>query len=116
MPVSDFLALMAQNVTHRAVASRDTYGKAVFSGSGTTYRARVVYGAKRTTSRASGQETIADGVVWLAGAPTLKLDDEITLPDSSKPPIINWDQPTDETGNVHHTKIYFGGTQSGQQT
>lgn len=107
--------MMPHTVTHRAVASRDAYGKAVFTGAVTSYAARVVYGAKRTVSRASGQDTIADGVVWIAGTPVLGLDDEIILPDGSQPPIINWDMPSDETGE-HHVKIYFGGTQSGQQS
>lgn len=111
---SDLLELMPHTITHRTFAARDAYGKAVFSGSGTSYRARVSYETKRTVSRVSGQDALANGVVWIAGTPTLKLDDEITLPDGTTPPIINWEMISDENG-PHHVKVYFGGTQSGQQ-
>jgi hypothetical protein len=114
MAVSDFLDLMPDTVTYRAVTSRDNYGLPSY-GSASSYRARVVYKTLRTTSMSSGQEVLAAGEVWLAGTPSPPdIDDKITLPDGSTPKILNFERFTDEAG-VHHTKILFGGTGFGGQ-
>lgn len=112
MPISDFLDMMPHTITHRAPASFDDYGKPVFSGAAASYRARVFYETRSTVNRASGQDALSVTTVWIAGTPSLTLFDEITLPDGTKPPILNWEVPADESG-AHHVKVYFGSTQQG---
>jgi hypothetical protein len=58
----------------------------------------------------SGEEVIADTVVWLGGViSNLHVDDRITLHDGTTPILINWEAPEDETG-CHHMKLYMGAT------
>ncbi len=136
MPVSDWADMMRSVVRYKPVSGRDNYGKPTF-GDPQYFMARVNYRAIRTSNRTSGQETIAAGEVWLLGAINPNVDDEITLPDGSKPVLINWDTFNDENstggafsdqgtlyddplyaevpegGGSHHTKLYFGGAQIG---
>src|SRR6185436_8554371 len=111
MPVSDWLDLMPDTVTYEAMTGRDGQSKPTY-GTAVSYRARVVYKYIRTSNRASGQDAVGTGEVWLAGILYPNIDDRITLPDGSQPIIVNWNVFTDETG-PHHTVIIFGGTQSG---
>lgn len=111
MPVSDWFDLMADTVVYEPVASRDGEAKPTY-GTSSSYRARVVYKEIRTSNRASGQDAIGAGEVWLGAIIYPNIDDRITLPDGSQPIIINWNVFTDENG-PHHTVIIFGGTQSG---
>lgn len=111
MPVSDWLDLMPDTVSYEPLASRDGEAKPSF-GTLVSYRARVVYKEIRTSNRASGQDAIGAGEVWFAGVLTPTIDDRITLPGGAQPNILNWSTYTDEDG-PHHTKVIFGGTQSG---
>lgn len=109
--ISDWADMMADTVTLAAVASRDAYGRPTFSST-TSYAARVVYKQTRIVNRTNGQDSIATGVIWICGTPTLGIDDQITLPNGSTPVILNWELLPDENG-AHHTKVYFGPTTSG---
>lgn len=113
MSISDFLGLMPDSVSYRQVSSRDGEGNPTY-GTATTYRARVVYKEIRTANQATGQDQIGAGEVWFAGVFYPNVDDELTLPDGTKPNIINWAVFTDQLG-PHHTRVIFGGTQSGGQ-
>jgi hypothetical protein len=104
--------MMNARVTIRPVSGRDNYGKPTF-GTAVVYDCRVNYRAIRTSNRSSGQEVIAAGEVWLLGQLHPNIDDQVTLPDGTRPVLINWDTPMDETGEEHHTKLYFGGAQIG---
>ena len=114
MPISDFFDMMPHSITHRAPATWSAYGKPATYGAATSYRARVKYEIKSTVNRASGQDALSVTTVWIGGTPTLTLFDQITLPDGSAPPILNWEVLPDESG-THHVTVYFGGVQSGQQ-
>lgn len=105
MGVSDFTDMMPHTVTHATVASRDTYGAKTYN-TATSYTARVTYKPTMVRS-ADGMEVLARGVVWLMGSPAVDPDDQITLPDSTTPPILAAELIPDEDG-AHHTKVYFG--------
>lgn len=111
MPISDWEDMMPQVVTYEAPASRNEYGAITFAAA-VSYRARVVYKQTRIVNRINGQDSIATGQVWLAGAIRPSIDARITLPDGSTPIILNWEMFPDEEGD-HHTKLYFGPTTSG---
>lgn len=106
MSISDFLELMPSTVSLRSATGSDEYGNPTL-GSIQTFRARVVYRLKRISTRTGATDVLSHGEVWLAGNPTLTERDEITLPDGTKPIILNWEQFPDEAGE-HHTKVYFG--------
>jgi len=105
MSVTDWKDLFPHTVTVASVLSRDKYGGPTY-GSGIDYSARVLYKNVRTTD-ARGVEVLAKGVVWIQGTPSIGLDDKITLPDGTTPPILNVQMVPDERG-THHVKVYFG--------
>ena len=105
MPISDFTNLMSDTVQHAEFAGRNAYGLPAY-GSAIEYTARVVQKAT-WIRRADGSEVLAKTVVWIAGTPTITPEDQITLPDSTTPPILNTEKLTDADG-AHHVKVYFG--------
>jgi len=108
MPISDWQDMMPSTVTLEAVSARDDYGKPSSYAAAETYLAHVQYKAMKVTSRVTGADVVASGAVWLNEVVTsLSVDDRLTLPDGSTPPIQSWDIGYDENG-PHHTKIYFG--------
>ena len=102
---SEFKELMPHTVTLKTVSSRDSYNTITYS-TGTNYTARVVYKNERVRL-ANGSESVARGMVWLFGAPTVTIEDQLVLPDSSTPEILAIEKFPDEDGD-HHTKVYFG--------
>ena len=110
MPISDWLDMMPDTVQIKLCIGYNAFGEPILQDSATSYRARVSYKQRRVTSRVSGLEVISSGEVWVNGILSdLTADAEITLPDDSKPIIVNWDISTDEVG-THHTKIILGGS------
>ncbi len=109
MPISDWADVMPDIIIYEKMLTRDIYGKPVTYDYPTTYRARVAGTMRRVPSRIpGGQDVIATTSVWVLGViDGLKLDDRITLPDGTMPPILSFDHVSDETGD-HHTKILFG--------
>ena len=106
MPIADFAELLNQTVTVKALSSRDSYGKPTY-GAGTSYSARVSFKA-RLIRGADDRLHQARGEVWLQSNVAVALDDQITLPDGTTPPILAVERAADEDGTVHHTKIIFG--------
>ncbi len=108
MAISDWSDVMPDTITHEAVLTRDEYGKPATFDTIVSYQARVTGANKRVPSRTpGGQDAIASVAVWSAKISGLKLDDRITLPDGTTPPILSYDHVGDEKGD-HHTKILFG--------
>jgi hypothetical protein len=105
--VNEFRDLMTQTIRHRPLTGRDTYAKPTY-GTEVSYKGRVVYKHQKVSSaRSQGQDVLSTGYVIFAGLPTIKADDQITLPDGSTPLIQSWERQTDETGEIY-VKVYFG--------
>lgn len=103
--IDDFLDCMPHTVTHAEKSGSDDYGVPNF-GSEVSFSARVIY--KPTKVRTpDGRETLARGVVWIGGTPTIEPGDNLTLPDGTIPTILASDIMADEDGESH-TKVYFG--------
>jgi len=108
MPISDWVDVMPYIVTYQPVTGRDDYGAPTY-GTAVDYTARVRRKHQRVVSRVTGQDTISDCQVWVAGIPSsISTDAKITLPDGSSPKIVSWDVVPDENGD-HHTKFYLRG-------
>lgn len=106
---SDWTDLLPHSVTIKAVASRNGYGEPTYD-SGTAYTARVVKKQKKVRSF-GGEETIAQGEIWIKGQPNCGPQHQVTVPsgyfDSTTPPIIGSEQIVDE-GGVIGEKLFIG--------
>lgn len=98
--------LMVDSITVAAVSAKDAYGKRTWGSATTLSNCRVQSGDHKILD-SLGQEKVATGRVYIAGAPTLTLNDKITLPDGSQPPVLAIDRFGDENGS-HHTVIHYG--------
>lgn len=106
-----FLDLMPSTVTIYAEASRDAYGKATFSGTGTDVRCRVVP-ESRMTRTGDGREVVSAGRVYCYGVPTVDVDSRLVLPDGTTAIVLAVQVQNDETG-AHHTVVTFGEVRGG---
>lgn len=105
---SPLAELMVDTVTIAAVSTKDAYGKRAWSSPTTFTGCRVQQGDHKILD-SLGQEKVANGRVYLANAPTVTLNDKLTLPDGSSPPILAISRLRDERG-AHHTILHFGST------
>jgi len=128
MSVLDWVDMMPFTVRRRTPVSFDDYGKPLYTGDYSYYRARIVYKFTKVTSVITGQDVLANTTVWLGpqtsepsllfgeilfgedGQPitlsTIAANDEITLPDDKVGEILNWEVQSDEVG-LHHVKIFI---------
>ena len=104
---SIFLTMMPSTVTISGRTAHSNHGVPTYS-TGTSYRARVVN--KPKFIRQDANHTIAiQTEVWLASTGgTITVDDRITLPDGSTPPILQVERFGDSQGE-HHVKLMLGG-------
>lgn len=98
--------LMIESISVAAVASKDAYGKRTWGSPSTISNCRVQTGDHKILD-SLGQEKVANGRIYVPGAPTLTLNDKITLPDGSSPPILSIERFGDENGS-HHSVIHYG--------
>ena len=103
----DFADVLIHTVGYRAVSGRDAYGKPTYAAS-QDLTGRVTYKQRRVVSNETGQEELSQVELWIAPLPSLRYDDEFTLPDGSTPKILAWHTVPNENGN-YHTKVFFGG-------
>jgi hypothetical protein len=99
--------LMVETITVAPVSAKDAYGKRTWGSATSITNCRVQSGTHKVVDRA-GQEQVAVGRVYVPGAPSITLNDKITLPSGATPPILMVDQFSDERGS-HHTVIHYGG-------
>lgn len=101
----DFLAFMPATITREPFTGRNPYGEPTY-GTGAQHRARVE-GKQQLVRTAGGQEKMSETLCYVAGPVTITVEDRITLPDATQPPILTVASVTDETGAVHHAKVWF---------
>jgi hypothetical protein len=102
----ELLSLLTQTVQHAALSGRDAYGQPLYAAA-SGYAARIV-GTHRRLRDAAGSEKVARHVAYVAMSGTIGPEDRVALPDGSTPPVLQVDQFPDETGAVHHTRVWFG--------
>ena len=100
--IDDLADLMTDTVTIRSLTGRDDFGAPTYDA-GTEYPARVVRRHKLVRDL-NGDEVVATGEVWLAGAPTLDPDDQVELSDGTTPHVLTVERFQDEVGSSH-TKL-----------
>jgi hypothetical protein len=110
--LEDFGDLLTQTVTRKTVTGRDNYGQPSWSGAA-TLPCRVVHKTKLVRSTASARsetegavrEVVSTAQVWTAHV-GWSVEDQITLPDGTKPVILHVDSYPDEAGD-HHQVVYL---------
>lgn len=98
--------LMVQTITIAAVSGKDAYGKRAWSTATSIPNCRVQTGTHKVLDTA-GQETVAEGKVYVPNHPSVTVNSKLTLPDGTSPPILAVDTFGDERGN-HHLVIHYG--------
>lgn len=94
-------------VTRLSGVSTDGYGIPTYSTSALSRRCRVT--EKQTLVRTiEGTQEIAKTVVWCRSTSTFSPSDKITLPDGTVPPLLAVEEYRDESGSLHHHKLFFG--------
>jgi len=114
MPVSDWAELAGSTVIWEKLQARDAYGKP------TSYAAPVTFAPPTGGRLFEGVYSYKDGngikqqingrVIWILAIPDIQVGDKVYLSGETGPfpPIIKVEQPRDETGAKHHTKVMFG--------
>jgi len=106
----ELLTLMTDTVTWSTASTLSQYGVPTWAGTGHSMAARIVTRHDEIRD-ADGQVRAARATVWCASTngstfiPTV--DDRITLPDGTTPPILTVETYPDEIG-THHHKIAIG--------
>lgn len=103
---SEFLSLMPSTVVIYPKTSRDAYGKASFSASGTAVRCRVQEDLNVTASM-DKTEMFESGVVYCYGVVNVGADDKVVLPSGTVAKVTQVTTKDDQIG-AHHTVIRFG--------
>jgi len=102
----EFLPLMLETVVLRVQSSIDKYGKQSYSGSGVSFRARIIL-SERILRDSDGREIVEAGRAILYGSTSVSSNGHITLPDGSSPKITSVSTIQDEDGD-HHSVVGFG--------
>ena len=104
--IADFLDLMPSTITVEPFTSRDSYGAAVY-GTAVSYRAHVFY--KNHFVRGTDGELIAArGIIWIATANVISVNDRITLPDGTKPDLLSVGAAQNESGETLYQRVDIG--------
>lgn len=109
---SDFLELMVDTLTYEhETGTRDGYAKATGFGAPVTVTCRIVH-STRMVRADTGEEIVSRSHAYLAGAPGIRVNDRITMPDGSQPPVVAVERFPDTDG-PHHEVVYFGSVGGG---
>jgi len=104
-------ARLDQTITVNAFASRNIVGDPTYSTAATTYTAREEK-RQHLTVGTDGRDVMARGLVFVGlsstgGAPSIKVNDKVTLPDGTAPPLVNVETLRDRT-SVNHVVLHYG--------
>lgn len=103
-PDVEFLDMMTETVGIKPWASQDEYTEPTY-GASVNYKARV--SGKRTMVRnAEGQEVVSSKSVYLGQYLDVTTKAQITLPDTTTPPILSVKQSPDDAGG-YATVLYL---------
>ena len=104
--LTDLKQLMPHTIVHRPVMGiADQHGQ-LTPGTGTSYVA-LVEKQQKVVRDPQGREQVTETVVYVGAAPGFTPQDEVELPDGTKPPILAVAQLADELGTVSEV-LYLG--------
>lgn len=107
---SDLGEIAPITIVHEAMVSRDSYGKPTYAAPVSYVGGRRTYKLVRRTNANGAVDFISGSVIWLLATPTMSNEDRIYVQGDTAPfpPILDFNQPADETGQPYYTKIYLG--------
>lgn len=100
---AELKALLKQTV-QVASTTLNTYGEQI-EGTPTSYPARTEYKYKMVRD-SQGREVVSKAQTYLDGDAKISASSIITLPDGTKPLILDIEKTPDETGEIHHIVVY----------
>jgi hypothetical protein len=106
MPLPETLFLN-HVITHRPLVGRDGYGVPQYGGP-TTLRCQVNFKDKLVYRR-DGSQAFSDTRVYVdtTAGEVIRIEDQVTLPDGTTPPLLRVDRTPDEFGDFVLTTLYF---------
>jgi hypothetical protein len=91
-------SLTTTTVTVRAKGGRNNYGEATYSGSGTSYAARIEKVVTQDASLGREDEVVEYRAYIMSTTLTVDLEDEVTFDDGLVRPLVDVDYRHDEHG------------------
>ena len=98
--------IMIDTITIASVSAKDSYGKRTWNSPTSITNCRVQSGTYKVHDPA-GVEVVAQGKVYVPGAPTVTVNHKLTLPDGTTPPILAIARLGDQE-SAHHIVLYYG--------
>jgi hypothetical protein len=113
MPIeAEFQEMFPQQITvKKTTGVRNIYGVSALTIAA-TFDVRWVK-KNRLVRATSGREEVSSSHVWIYGLAGIAPEDEVTLPDGTKPPVLSVEQYPDQDG-MHHEKVFFGSGGAGR--
>lgn len=105
---SAFYELLTTSIRRNAFLKYSTDGyeaTRTYSTAASTYAARVIQKRERVIDKL-GQETLTSHVAWTDSTAAWSVEDKFTHQGSTYR-IVMLDRLTDESADVHHTKLYL---------
>jgi hypothetical protein len=101
---------MQQQIRVEPLTGQDQWAQPTF-GTAVVLQARIVEQPQKITTK-EGLEVVSRLTAWVdSGSTVIGPQDRIELPDGTTPPVLAVARMPDESGEVHHTRISFGGGQ-----
>jgi hypothetical protein len=98
--------IMIDTITVASVTAKTAYGVRTWGTATTISNCRVQTGSHKVLD-SEGTEKVASGKVYVPGSPTITINDKLTLPNGSQPPIIKVVSVNDQSG-ANHMVIHYG--------
>jgi hypothetical protein len=108
---TDFFDLLNETIQHYKFLHYDNYGRPVTSTAFNTYRARVVYTAKKKRDKsrdATELEKIQSAIIYVNSTGVFSLEDIVLIREGFRPRIIMVEAYPDERDTYHHVKLTCG--------
>jgi hypothetical protein len=102
----DILGGLAVTVTHKAFVSTDGYGKARYAATGVSIDGFLSREQRRVVTM-DGREVASSFNLVIPRNYAIAMQDRITLPDGTSPPILALKASLDDTGAPYAVEVYF---------
>lgn len=97
--------LLNQSISINKRSGLNGYGRNSYSEDSTTYDARVQAKIQMVLDT-TGQEQVSSTIIYVTGSADIDVEDQITLPDSTTPEIIQIMKGIDHYGNTEYLAVY----------
>ncbi|HEX6827156.1 MAG TPA: hypothetical protein VF077_12635 [Nitrospiraceae bacterium] len=96
---------LTTSVTHRAYTGQDVYGTPTYAAPHTVL-SRLEASVRRFVD-STGTERVSRSRLFLDELAVVSLRDQVTLPDGTRPPLLQVDQVLTPAGHLDHWEIFL---------